>query len=281
MNAWRLERTGSTDASAVVAGVIEAMGGDGFGNTAMSGLRRFLGIASWSVYRVWKDRPPVMYLSGSDGVRDSTVECFATYRDRGLYRRDSSFEAAWRRADNGAPVMLQMTADEAPSAEHRDAIYLRHGMLERLSVARPDPDGSLLAVNVYRHTRDACAGDVLAERFGNLAPALIAAVARHLELTASTPEHDVRKMLLKRCPGLTRRELQVLELLLEGCTYEGIAAHLKLSLSTVQTYRARAYGRLGIHFRNQLFRMVIGGRAIESRGDAPVASGGFDDECLR
>ena len=258
MNAWRLDRPGSADANSVAAEVIGTMGRDGFGDAALAGLRRYLGIASWSVYRVWVDRPPVLYLSGSEGVRDATSECFATYRDRLLYRSDSSFAAAREQGDDGTPVMLQMTADEAPSAEHRDAIYLRHGMLERLSVARADPDGSLLAVNVYRHARDVGVGDALRERFGRVAPILIATVTRHLEMAAPPPGHDVRALLLQRCPQLTTRELQVLELLLQGCTCDGVAAQLSLSLSTVQTYRARAYGRLGIHFRSQLFGLVVG-----------------------
>src|SRR5205085_10528175 len=104
-------------------------------------------------------------------------------------------------------VMLQMRAEEAPCAEHRDAIYRRHGMLERFSVARTEADGSLLAVNVYRHSQQGCAGGALGERFGNIACALIAAVTRHLEWTAKPPAPSARDELRTRCPSLTGREL--------------------------------------------------------------------------
>ena len=38
-----------------------------------------------------------------------------------------------------------------------------------------------------------------------------------------------------------------------GKTYDGIAATLGISLATVKTYRARAYEKLGIHFKSELF----------------------------
>jgi DNA-binding CsgD family transcriptional regulator len=55
------------------------------------------------------------------------------------------------------------------------------------------------------------------------------------------------------CPALTARELDVLERLLQGMTYDGIAADMGLGVGTVKTYRARAFARLGIHFRSELF----------------------------
>ena len=45
--------------------------------------------------------------------------------------------------------------------------------------------------------------------------------------------------------------------LLQGMTYEGIANDLGLSAPTVKTYRNRAFARLGIHFRSELFARVL------------------------
>ncbi|MFN6997848.1 MAG: helix-turn-helix transcriptional regulator, partial [Aquincola tertiaricarbonis] len=61
----------------------------------------------------------------------------------------------------------------------------------------------------------------------------------------------------QRCPALTPRELDVLERLLQGMTYDGIAADIGLSLATVKTYRARAFERLDIHFKNELFALFV------------------------
>jgi DNA-binding CsgD family transcriptional regulator len=44
--------------------------------------------------------------------------------------------------------------------------------------------------------------------------------------------------------------------MLKGLTYDGIAADLGLSAATVKTYRDRAFDRLGINHRNQLFGLL-------------------------
>jgi len=48
----------------------------------------------------------------------------------------------------------------------------------------------------------------------------------------------------------------VCERLLRGWTYDGIAQDMGISVASAKTYRARAFDRLGIHFRNQLFTLV-------------------------
>jgi DNA-binding CsgD family transcriptional regulator len=68
----------------------------------------------------------------------------------------------------------------------------------------------------------------------------------------------LRERLLRAHAGLTERELDVCTRLLQGMTQEGIACDLGLSLPTVKTYRNRAFGRLGIHFRNELFALALG-----------------------
>ena len=46
--------------------------------------------------------------------------------------------------------------------------------------------------------------------------------------------------------------------MLKGWTYDGIAADLGVSPGTIKTYCNRAFGRLGIHHRNELFALLRG-----------------------
>ncbi|WP_157268416.1 helix-turn-helix transcriptional regulator [Azohydromonas aeria] len=267
MQSWTLSAPRPDAAQLALAAVIGAVGRPHFAAAALAALEPAVGAASWAVYRLRPQRPPTMHLSASRGVPDTTGDCFAVYRDAGLYRRDRSFDAVRAQAHPGGAVMLRMHADEAPSADHRQAIYLRHGMVERLSVARLERDGSLLAVNLYRHDgagRHGRFGEDQVANFGALAPALLAAVARHAEWQdeRSVPDADgtsPREVLRQRCAALTERELDVLERLLQGMTYDGIAADLGLSLATVKTYRARAFGRLDIRFKSELFAAFVPG----------------------
>ena len=266
MQAWTLNAARPDPAQAALSTVIGAVARPHFAAAALAGLHEAVGAASWAVYRLRPGAAPTMHLSASRGVPDSTAECFATYRDAGLYRRDRSFDAV-RHQGRDRAVMLRMHADEAPSADHRQAIYLRHGMVERLSVARLDGDGSLLAVNLYRHAPHGGFDAAQLAHFGQLAPALLAAVARHAEWQddqAPTPQpagEPPRQVLRRRCAALTERELDVLERLLQGLTYDGIAADLGLSLATVKTYRARAFERLALRFKSELFALFLSGRA--------------------
>ena len=97
----------------------------------------------------------------------------------------------------------------------------------------------------------------LAQRPGVLQPALQPpAQAAVPALSHSLPA--LRERLLRAHAALTGRELDVCARLLQGMTQGGIACDLGLSLPTVKTYRNRAFSRLGIHFRNELFALALG-----------------------
>lgn len=239
-------------------GLIGQCGDRDFAQGALAALNEAVQVASWSVYRVWPDRVPVLHLSASHGVQDTTQGCFAAYRD-GLYRRDRSFDGVRRLARAGHAQVLRMHADEAPNEEHREIIYRRHGLAERLSVAALDEDGSLLAVNLYHHQHQGPFSDGEQDRFKDMAPLLLATVRRHLALADGAgggAGAGPRARLAARCPTLTARELDVCERLMRGWSHDGVAADLGLSVASVKTYRARAFARLGLHFRSELFALL-------------------------
>lgn len=272
MKLWTLPNPaapGSAPAPHPLVALVGAIGLPGFAQCALAGLNQAqLQAASWSVYRVWRQRPPVKYLSASVGVADTTEACFDVYR-QGLYRLDRSFDAVVP----GQVAMLRMHADDAPSAQHREAIYRRHGMVERLSVVQREDDDALFAVNLYHHAHQGRFSDGELAGFAGLARLLLAAVQRHVALAApaaAAPQGGLRAALQARCPALTGRELDVCERLLRGWTYDGIAADLGLGLATVKTYRARAFDRLGLHFKSELFAafLPVQGGSAASGGEA-------------
>lgn len=246
---------------AALATVVGDIGEPGFAQSALRGLNATqLRAASWAVYELRPTAAPLLHLSASIGVADTTRDCFAAYVG-GLYRRDCSFDGV----APGHAAVLRMHADDAPTRDHREAIYRRHGVLERLSVVHRAADHSLLAVNLYHHQHQGLFGDGEVAGFADAAPVLLAAVQRHLRLTQATAASsgdpaapaDARQALRYRCPALTERELDVCERLLRGWSYDGIAADLGLTLATVKTYRARAFERLGMHFKSELFAAFL------------------------
>lgn len=260
MDSWHIDQNGGSGTRRGLTALVGCIGDDGFAAAGLQSLNAAaLYAASWSVYQVWPDRPPVLHLSSSLGVADTTAECFGAYRD-GLYRRDRSFDCV-REARPGHAAVLRMNAADAPNAEHREIIYRRHRMLERLSVAQMEGDGSLLAVNLYHHEHQGRFSDGEMQAFDGIAPVLLASVRRHIALArreARAPA-SARQLLSEACPALTARELDVCERLLRGWSYDGVAADMGLSVATVKTYRARAFERLGLHFRSELFARFASG----------------------
>lgn len=233
-----------------LAGMVGCIGDPGFGSAALAQLNRWLPVSWWSVFQLHDDAPPAMPLAGSHRTPDHTAESWQAYR-HALYRRDETFVAARERLGRAPDdaLLVHWHAHEI-AAPHRERIYTRHGLRERLSIVGRHGARALLAVNLYRHEALPQFADDEIDRVAGAAPMLLACVQRHLALDAPARTHPLA--------ALTRREREVCERLLKGWTHDGIAADLGLSAGTVKTYRDRAFDRLGIHQRHQLFALVAG-----------------------
>lgn len=278
MRLWNLDRGASAaddgGSPEAMAGVIASIGADDFGAAALASLNAALDVDSWAVYEWHPSAPPSLHASGSYRIPDLTRSCFDAYR-AGLYRRDRTVRELRERGEL-RPVMTHWRADEI-GAQHRELIYARHGMRERIALVRPAADGGLLAVNLYRHQHRRGFADRDFDAVHGAAHWLVACVARHLALAqrrvaipvANEPPPSgqaghadatalAADRLGRHCLALTVRERQICERLLRGWTHDGIAADLGLSVPTVKTYRNRAFHRLGISHRSALHALVLG-----------------------
>ncbi|MGE5723868.1 MAG: response regulator transcription factor, partial [Acidobacteriota bacterium] len=61
----------------------------------------------------------------------------------------------------------------------------------------------------------------------------------------------------ERGPGLTQRELQILQLIVDGKSNKEIADQLQLSVNTVAVHRANIMDALGIHKTAELVVYAI------------------------
>lgn len=232
-----------------LAGVIGHVGNPHFGQQALADLNRWMPLAWWSVYTLYQDAPPSLHAHGSiQAFPDGTAASWRVYRDS-LYRRDATFAVARDRVAPGTTAMVHWNASEIP-IEHRSAIYSAHGLQERLSIVTPSERHGLLAINFYRHEHQPvfCADAI--DAVADMAPPLLACVQRHVTLNASLPAQS------DALEGLTARERDVCQRLLKGWTQDGIAADLGLTAPTVKTYRDRAFNKLGIRYRHELFARV-------------------------
>jgi len=235
--------------------MIDELGQPGFANVLLAQVHPLVPAASFSVYQIGSSREPRLFMSATCGVPDRTRDCWRAYLS-GPHRHDQSLAAA---ANDDAIVLCHLDAAEVP-VEHRVRVYDAHGMAERISAVRREPDGTLFALNLYRHLHQHPFTDAQVAAFESMAPALVALARKHVALTPLLRDERTVEISRQRLAllgvGLTERELDVCARLLRGMTHEGIAADLALSLTTVKTYRNRAFDRLGIHFRSELFALL-------------------------
>ncbi|MET3498257.1 helix-turn-helix transcriptional regulator [Variovorax boronicumulans] len=232
--------------------VVRALGEPAFGVRLLEAMASALPVGSFSVYRT--GARPAIFLSGSRGMPDTTRDCWRAYLS-GPIRSDRTLREA------SAPQLrvCHITAHEVPP-EHRAKVYDAHGVMERVSVVEEEPsacDDALFAVNFYRHTHQRALSDAQLADFGSAGRLLMALARKHVALTNADMADDLGSRLLACCPALTAQELNVCLRLLRGMTQDGIAADMGLALPTVKTYRNRAFGRLGIHFRSELFALML------------------------
>jgi DNA-binding CsgD family transcriptional regulator len=101
-----------------------------------------------------------------------------------------------------------------------------------------------------------------------LATIIATSASRHCRIEADGKtgnQTSVRDGIDQLCPLLTKRERQVILRILDGVTIENIASELGLKPTTVITYRSRAYEKLGISSRYELFSAVLHNR----KGSSP------------
>ncbi len=232
-----------------IAGMIGCIGHPDFASDALAQINRLLPVAWWSVFQLYPDAPPDMALTASIKGPDGTLDSWHAYR-KSLYVRDETFLEARERASGSEQVLVHWNARDIPHA-HRERIYSKHGLRERLSLVCHD-DGSWLAVNLYRLEEQARFSDTEFDILSGACALILSSVQRHMSLNPGAAPAATA------LSAITPRERQVCERLLKGWTHEGIASDLQLSPATVKTYRDRAFEKLGIHHRNELFALLNG-----------------------
>lgn len=238
-------------------GLIGVIGDRAYGQRAIEQIDRLVHLNWWTVYRMFDAAPPELHVGGHLHAEDVVADSFGAYR-AGLWRDDPVFALARARVRGGGSVMTHQHAREM-QRRHRSRIYTRHNLAERLSLIRAEGDGSALAVNLYRHVESKPFSDADRDRLGCAAPIILASVGRHLALRQRSTGRpaEVDPCATSDClAGLPRREREVCDRLLRGWTHDGVAADLHIGSTTVKTYRDRAFERLGIHHRNELFALA-------------------------
>jgi DNA-binding CsgD family transcriptional regulator len=202
-------------------------------------------------------RGPARLVTGASLHGRVAMRAAEAYFEHGYERFDVNTRrlGARRVARRGDAILTLQTVERIEDDAYRRACYEEPGVHSRASVVVAVPRHGHAAVNFYR--------TLALPRF---APAELAALARfapllgtlldaHMRLLERAPEAGGLDAVLER---LTPRERTVVQGIVDGRTTKMIARDTGLAAATVNTYRYRAYRRLGIRREKQLFGLLRG-----------------------
>lgn len=237
--------------------LISAIGGKDFGARVFNFINDRTSIESSILYCFSADR--------ADHVTFGTNRCYASlHRVSALYtEKFFAFDPNRAHALQTSKQPYLVTRTERRNISHRgylDSCWLQPGNKSRLSLLGRH-SSRWWALNLYRNTEFPSFSDREEETLHGLSRLLCSVIEKHLDASNPASDDSAGPPVLEERIGqmlcLTDREREVCRRIVRGLTTEGISLELGIAKTSVATYRQRAYQKLGIATRHELFQLCL------------------------
>lgn len=252
--------------AAAVAGLVDAIGSpepEMLASCILEAVAPLLQAQQCTVFAHEAQRNPrLLSGAGEDGP-------WIAFRTGALHAREFASEDALRAVIErkpaagpvGAILVCRQRAEEMPAGStlRRDCMEAV-GLADRLTVLVRTGDASWLAAHLYRSEERGLYAQEQVDALAGVARLIARCMARHYECDVdgmASLRGGVSEGVVELGSRLTDREREVLTRILDGVTVNRIAEDLKLRPTTVATYRMRAYEKLGVTSRQELFAAVL------------------------
>jgi DNA-binding CsgD family transcriptional regulator len=268
----------STDAgiaidSAAVCRLLEAIGSvdhTTFANALLHLVNSHVPMADCTIMAFEAERNPRVISVASLTDDRQIFHCASNYA-RHLFQHDRiqlHLHSLFPQQEIGSIAIHRQTLAQIIDKELRRLYNDTLGVVDSMAVTIKTGRREWITANLCRQREQGPLDNDEIEAIVQLAPLIATSVARHSRLE-SDGEGDFRASVSdgidEICSLLTTRERQVILRILDGVTVEQIAGELGLKPTTVITYRSRAYEKLGISSRRELFSAVLRNRNASSR----------------
>lgn len=190
-------------------------------------------------------------------------------RAGGMYARQfCQVDPIWNMSKRQAevePHFVRLRGPDISHQDYREACWDRTGVIDRLTMLLRLPQ-RWVGVSIYREFSSGYYSDADMEKATTSLRPLLILAARHLDTIPTDPgltrpagdSRDSALELLQqsRQQRLSRRELEICRLGLDGMGLKEISSHTGLGMTTIVTYRQRAYSKLGIRKTADLWAAV-------------------------
>jgi DNA-binding CsgD family transcriptional regulator len=165
----------------------------------------------------------------------------------GLFRQDPNYLQLSRLAgqpeDTSTDALTTMQV-QAMSPAYRSHLFAFPDLIDKVSLNVAAAEGAYY-LNLYRGTQRGPFTSANLHCLNSLSPLLTSLVRRHYSHTPARPGQLSAREAAVLAP-LSERERQLCLYLLRGHTLKTTAAKLDIAFSTTETYRKRAYAKLGV-----------------------------------
>lgn len=251
-------KTGSATSSGSLADLLNALGTSAFESETLRYLNRTSGADHYTVYRVRGAKAEI--LGGASMSGTNVAVSSARGRAARSYAGLDEARAAAAKAER--PVAVHLDVDGVDNVLR--GAFSHFNICDRVMVCGQRVD-DLYAISLLRSSESGQFEEPEVDRLNEAADMLIAAFAKHADfhwdrraINGFDSVAFIEGKLRESDWRLTERELQVSARILYGISAVGIALDLGLGEETIATYRKRAYQRLGIGSRHELFQLYLG-----------------------
>jgi DNA-binding CsgD family transcriptional regulator len=178
----------------------------------------------------------------------------------------------YRLAKKGPLPRTARIMDIAPegfkASEYHRRYFSHIGVVDMVGVLLPAGTGATVFISLSRSLGHRRFSTMDLRHLESLMPVMSAAVKRHLALPdtaiGKAPKPAASQALSPPSPAaaLTSREMQVMNLILEGHSTKSLAAQLAISVETVRVHRRHIYEKLAVSSQAELFHWFLASRAL-------------------
>jgi len=169
----------------------------------------------------------------------------------GEFKKDPNFPVIKGSLDNKEPTVNTLTTDnQHMSSDYLDHFFKAPHLVDKVSLTSVG-DSTCYYINLYRGETAGKFMDKEISILNYIAPVISALVHKHFS-SESPPAQSSAATTNSILSGLSGRERQICEFILQGYALKTIAAELGISETSAATYRKRAYQKLGIPSKGKL-----------------------------
>lgn len=244
------------DSTEPLTAAVVAIGTADFAERFLAVLRDIAGTDLCSAFEIGLDGAPhYLFAAGRHPEIPDFAESASLAYARNYWQRDRTTQRALIQSA-GTVQLVRQAWNGITDPDYRRACYERGGIVERLTLyaggARP------LFASAYRTRTSGHSSSSEVEALGKAAGLIMAMLAKHLEMkhrpveAGGMPLHEHARRLLDSGHALSEREAAVAAALFLGRTQREISEATGIALSSVITYRRRAYRKLCVNDRRGL-----------------------------